>query len=134
MLIRSHHALCAQFFEGKGYSERFVGHMYQILAALETENDAVTLAEGCDAICEGCPNKKDGQCTSFEKVRGIDERAAKTMGLKAGDTLNWQELIEKAKSAVILAGRLTEVCQDCEWIALCSGKARLMVQDEGKNQ
>ena len=63
MLIRPHHALCAQFFEGKGYSERFVGHMYQILA-----------------------------------------------------------------------DRLTEVCQDCEWIALCSGKARPMVQNEGKNQ
>jgi hypothetical protein len=53
--LRPHHALRAQFFEGKGYSEAFVAHMYGILSELD-RGASVTFVDGCDAICAGCPN------------------------------------------------------------------------------
>lgn len=37
-LIRPHHMLCMQFFEGKGYSDGFVASMAAIKEKLEKED------------------------------------------------------------------------------------------------
>lgn len=124
MEIRPHHALCAQFFEGKGYSEPFAEHMRRVLTALKNTDAVVTLTGGCDCICAGCPNHNNGVCTSDDKVKEIDARAADKMGLTAGDTVRWSRLCELAEQTVIRPGLLREVCGDCEWIGLCAGKAR----------
>lgn len=116
--IRPHHALCAQFFEGKGYSEQFVEHMYAILSKLD-RGASVTVTDGCDAICEGCPNNRRGVCETDEKVRAIDARAIEAMGLHSGDALPWQELSALAKEKIILPEKLKNVCRDCEWIDVC---------------
>ena len=50
MRIRPHHALCAQFFVGKGYSEQFVEHMCRVLAELGRNGALVTLTVECDDI------------------------------------------------------------------------------------
>ena len=102
--IRPHHALCAQFFVGKGCSESFVTHMYGILSELKEDSAVVTLVDGCDAICEGCPNHREGVCETDEKVRAIDRRAIEAMGLRFFDTLPWRELSETAKQRIILPG------------------------------
>ena len=117
--IRPHHALCAQFFAGKGYSETFVAHMYEMLSALDRGAD-VTLTDACDAICAACPNLRNGVCETDEKVRAIDARAIGEMGLSFGDTLPWRELKALAKDRIILKGKLMEVCRDCEWIGVCA--------------
>ena len=119
--LRPHHALCAQFFEGKGYSEAFVAHMYGVLKELEC-GAAVTLVDGCDAICAGCPNERDGACETDEKVRAIDRRAIEAMGVRFGDTLPWRDLSALAKDRIIAVGKLKDVCRDCEWIGVCEGK------------
>ena len=121
MDLRPHHALCAQFFEGKGYSEAFVAHMYGVLAALERDG-VVTLTDECDAICAGCPNNKGGVCETDEKVKAIDRRAIEAMGVRFGDTLPWRELSTLAKEKIVAAGKLKDVCCDCEWIGICEGK------------
>ena len=117
--LRPHHALCAQFFEGKGYSEQFVAHMYGVLSALE-RGACVTIADGCDCICIGCPNNRNGVCETDEKVKAIDRRVMEAMGLSYGETLSWRELSALAKERVILPGRLSDVCRDCEWIDVCT--------------
>lgn len=119
--LRPHHALCAQFFEGKGYSEAFVAHMYGVLSELD-RGAAVTLADRCDAICAGCPNERDGVCETDEKVRAIDRRAIEAMGVRFGDTLSWHDLSTLAKERIVAAGKLSDVCRDCEWIGICEGK------------
>lgn len=121
--LRPHHALCAQFFEGKGYSEAFVAHMYTVLSELD-RGASVTLADGCDAICAGCPNAQNGVCETDEKVRAIDRRAIEAMGLRFFDTLPWQDLSAHAKEKIIAAGKLKDVCRDCEWIGVCMGAER----------
>ena len=117
--LRPHHALCAQFFAGKGYSEAFVENMRAVLAALGGGETAVTLTDGCDVICAACPNNDGGMCAADEKVRGIDTRAAKAMGLRFGDTLPWRDLCERAEREIIRPGKLRAVCRDCEWIGIC---------------
>ena len=119
--LRPHHALCAQFFEGKGYSEQFVRHMYATLETLDCGASA-TLVDGCDAICAGCPNNRNGVCETDEKVRAIDRRAIEEMGIRFGDTLSWRDLSTLAKERIIAAGKLPEVCRDCEWIGICGGR------------
>lgn len=119
--IRPHHALCAQFFKGKGYSEQFVEHMYAILSELE-RGTAVTVTDGCDAICAGCPNNRNGVCETDEKVCAIDARAIAEMGLSFGDTLPWRELSALAGDRIIRSGKLKDVCRDCEWFGICGGK------------
>ena len=121
--IRPHHALCAQFFEGKGYSEQFVAHMYAILSELD-RGAGVTLVDGCDAICAGCPNNRDGVCETDEKVKSIDARAIEAMGLRFCDTLPWSGLSALAREKIIAAGKLKEICRDCEWIGICERRER----------
>ena len=121
MTLRPHHALCAQFFVGKGYSAQFVEHMKRVLSELDRGAD-VTLTDGCDAICAGCPNNRDGVCETDEKVRTIDRRAIEAMGITFGDTLPWHALSALAKNRIIAAGALPEVCRSCEWIDLCTDR------------
>ena len=92
MLLRPHHALCARFFAGKGYSAAFVAHMAAVLRELGREGASVTLADDCDAVCACCPHNADGVCASGAKVRAINRRAAGAMGLAPGDTLPWSRL------------------------------------------
>ena len=121
MKLRPHHALCAQFFEGKGYSETFVAHMYGVLSELD-RGASVTLVDGCDAICAGCPNDRDGVCETEEKVKAIDRRAIEAMDLSFGDTLPWRDLSALVREKIVAAGKLKDVCRDCEWIGICGGK------------
>ena len=120
MNIRPHHALCAQFFVGKGDSEQFVEHMARTLSELNRGDTPVMLTDGCDTICAGCPNRTGNVCETEEKARAIDCRAIAAMGLRYGDTVPWRELCARAKDRIIAPGRLFEVCGDCEWIGVCT--------------
>ena len=120
MRIRPHHALCAQSFKGRGYNERFVENMRAVLTALDGGKATVTLTDGCDVICSGCPHNDNGICQADGKVRGIDGRAAEALGVRFGDTLPWRELCRKAESTMRIPGKLMEICRDCEWIDFCS--------------
>lgn len=119
--LRPHHALCAQFFKGYGYSEAFTEHMR---CTLDTLNGgaSVTLVNGCDCICAGCPNNRDGVCLTDEKVKAIDRRMLDAAGLHFGDTLPWRDLCALAQKRIIAPGTLPSVCGDCEWVAFCKDR------------
>ena len=122
--LRPHHALCAQFFEGKGYSDRFTKHMSSVLASLKSTDTVVMITSGCDCICAGCPNQINGVCTSDEKVKGIDRRAVNKMDLDFGANVRWSKLCGLAVQTIIRPGLLRDVCCGCEWIGLCAGKEK----------
>ena len=121
MPLRPHHALCAQFFTGHGYSEAFTEHMRRTLGALN-DGASVTLVNGCDCICAGCPNNRNGVCETDEKVNVIDCRTLDAAGLAFGDTLPWRDLCALAEEKIIAPGALPSVCGDCEWIDLCKNR------------
>ena len=122
--LRPHHAVCAQFFEGKGYSDQFAAHMSNVLAALKNTGAVVMITSECDCICAECPNQINGVCTSDEKVKEIDRRAVNKMDLDFGDSIRWSELCGLAVQTIIQPELLPDVCGDCEWIGLCAGKEK----------
>ena len=122
--LRPHHALCIRFFEGKGYSEAFILHMTSVIEALQRDDPTVTLCGGCDILCAECPHNKGGVCDHDEKVRGIDERTLELTELSVGDALPWHELYTRAYDSIIKAGRLKEVCRDCQWLNICISKSK----------
>ena len=121
--LRPHHALCAGFFRGKGYSEAFVANMAQVVATLRASDPLLTLRGAPDAVCRSCPYNRLGVCDSAEKVARYDAAVLRLTGLKNGDTLRWSALSALARERILVPGRLGEVCGDCQWYEICSQAA-----------
>lgn len=117
--LRPHHALCIQFFEGKGYSEGFVSHMTDVIEKL-CDDTEIEITNDCDMICSACPENADGICRSADKVSGIDKRAAEYMGIKTGERSPWRRISALAMDKIIDKGKLKDVCRDCKWIDICN--------------
>lgn len=117
--LRPHHSLCIQFFVGHGYSSEFVSEMTKTIRILNTENPLLTLTNGCDVICEYCPNNIDGICNSECKVGRIDRRCLESYGLDFGDKLFWLDLKALAREKIISQNKIPDICLDCQWRSLC---------------
>lgn len=123
LLLRPHHALCIRFFEGKGYSREFIRHMADVIETIGRDDPAITLVDGCDILCSECPHNTGGVCDHDKKVQGIDQRALELTGLSIGDVLPRHDLLLRAYDSIIKAGRLKEVCRDCQWLSICITKS-----------
>lgn len=117
--IRPHHGLCVQHYRGKGYSEAFVAHMSEIVAALNRSNSRVELVEGADDICSACPNCVDGVCQDEAKVRRFDSQVLALGLLHEGDVITARDFTRRLRHTIIYQGRMGEVCGDCEWAWIC---------------
>lgn len=115
--LRPHHGLCLGFFEGHGYSDEFSANMARVLRSLQKET-VIELAEGQDVICHSCPNRESG-CPG---ARLYDMRVRKLCRLESGAQLTFGEFQEKIRENIIGAGKLAEVCSDCEWTEICRNK------------
>ena len=122
MLLRPHHGLCIGFFEGKGYSERFVRHMTETIARLCAENPEITLVTHCDVLCDACPHNIGDVCESDEKVSHYDNAVLTLCGLSGGDTLRWSAFRERVKAQILREKKLEAVCGDCMWYDICKAK------------
>ncbi len=119
--IRPHHALCALFFEGKGYSKAFVENMTTFLA---DPNQQLQVSPECDTICQACPHNQNGYCDEETKVSLFDQRTLSlTKGLQEGPKpIPLNELCQNVFENILQQGLLAEVCGECEWAKLCQGK------------
>ena len=113
--LRPHHGLCILFFEGKGYSEEFVRNMTDVTAALSAPSARVRTVSGTDLLCAACPHNKNGICDSSVKVECFDRKVTEICGLHIGEELKADDFFELVKENIIRAGRLREVCGNCEW-------------------
>ena len=118
MNIRPHHLLCVQNYIGYGYNEEFRLHMDEITKNL-AEDPEVVIHEGCDDICTACPHKRDGVCTSIDKVDRMDSKALSACNLKYGDKRKWKNLAVLAKAKVFETDKFYEICHDCQWYDIC---------------
>ena len=122
--LRPHHGPCAQFFEGKGYSEGFVKNMTAVMQDLGGDpSRPVRLWCEADVICAHCPYNCKGTCESGQKVRAYDTAVLRLCALREGDLLSWGEYCARVTERIILPGRLRQVCGGCEWLAIYEGKA-----------
>ena len=123
--LRPHHGMCFQFYEGKGYSEEFTGHMGRVLRELEADpSQTVRLTAGTDVVCGHCPNNTDGLCTSQEKVARYDREVLEACGLADGEELSYERFIALVRERVIDTGRRSRIWGDCSWDYICSRQAR----------
>lgn len=117
--LRPHHLLCTEFFKGYGYSDGFSANMSDVISMLNADDPAVTLTAGTDVICRGCPHNKGGICDSREKVRRYDLAVLELLEVHEGGTAAWSELKRSARERIIAAGKLYQICGDCQWFHIC---------------
>lgn len=119
-ILRPHHGMCFQFYEGKGYSEDFTDHMGRIIQKLEKDpSQKIKLLVETDVVCENCPNNKGGKCTTDEKVKRYDEEVLKACGIAAGSDVSFAEFTELVREKIIDAGIREKICGDCSWNYIC---------------
>jgi len=123
IVLRPHHGLCLQHFEGKGYSRNFVENMGAVLTQL-TENPALMVQLRCstDVLCSCCPHNQNSRCESGQKVAQYDSTCLALCGLQEGDILPWGKFRQLVQKNILQRGRLCEVCRNCEWLTICSKK------------
>ena len=117
--IRPHHMLCLQFFEGKGYSDEFVDNMMCVRQRLEQENPTVNIVEETDDICSDCPNCIGGKCKDEESVKGHDARVYEQVIHEVGKCASWKDITDAIQKNIIKAGKVREVCVQCQWSDIC---------------
>lgn len=119
--LRPHHILCILHFEGKGYSIEFTENMKNVISQLASYDTEVELTTSSDIICRNCPHNIDGKCSGY-KAEKYDTAVMQILNLAQGDNYNWSYLKGKAQADIIAAGKLCEVCGDCQWAEICMAK------------
>ncbi len=119
-ILRPHHGMCFQFYEGKGYSEDFTDHMGRIIHEMEADpSQLVRLNVETDIVCENCPNNEAGVCSTQDKVKRYDEEVLKACGLNEGAEISFVRFTELVRERIIDAGIRRDICGDCSWDYIC---------------
>ena len=120
MNLRPHHLLCIQKFTGHGYDADFTAHMEAVISEL-TKNPGIpiTLAQGCDDLCQRCPNHVSDVCTSCEKVALMDSAVLNICNLDYGEKVLWAEAAGKARERIFETKEFYNICACCQWFELC---------------
>ncbi|MDO5860698.1 DUF1284 domain-containing protein [Methanobrevibacter sp.] len=120
LLLRGHHLLCLQGFQGYGYDENFVKNMTQINQKRKSENTIISLTNKSDDICKACPNLKNNLCQDHEQNERIiamdDEvlsRIDKSKEYNAPDLFKQIGNIFNSKKSV------DKICSKCMWHDKC---------------
>lgn len=119
--IRGHHGMCLGFYEGKGYSDGFTGHMWEMKRILE-EDQEICLADGTDDICSACPRNCGGVCDTPEHVAVMDRQVLMCCGLAPGDVIRWKDFELLVKERILDVGKRKEICGECQWSGICDGR------------
>lgn len=130
--FRPHHFLCTLGFQGKGYSDAFVANYQKIVDEL-TDGTPIRVAADTDRICGPCPNRVGTLCTSEEKIRSLDSAHARILGLRAGDTLTWDQAKKKIAEN-FTDERFEAACAPCGWKSLGVCKAALDRLKSGREE
>lgn len=115
IILRPHHLLCTQAYEGMGYSEEFVKNMDEKIKLLREEpNYEIQLKLDLDNLCSYCPGNKGTSCESEKKVSLMDEKVCKHFNLKEG-TYIYKDIVKAIKKE-ITKEILEDICKECEWL------------------
>ena len=115
IILRPHHLLCTQGFEGKGYNNEFASRMSLLVNRFRSEKETeIRISFSTDDLCSHCPNKvSEGVCASQEKVKELDKKVIQNFGLEEKDYC-YQELIKEIDSKMA-PSLLDNICGKCEW-------------------
>lgn len=127
--LRAHHGLCINFFEGKGYSDKFSNNMEKIIALLEND-PVITIIKERDNVCLHCPFNENDVCASLEKVNRYDNAVLDICNISSGDTMKWSEYRTLISKNILEENKLKDICPDCCWYKICSEKMKFILQSD----
>jgi hypothetical protein len=117
--LRPHHALCIQFFRGRGYSEAFTENMRKTVEELKL-NPTVKIVCKADVLCAKCPNLSGGDCVnSDESVARLDAKVSELCGFSVGEEISAKDFFTAAREKIIAPGKMKSVCGECSWSDIC---------------
>ena len=120
LILRGHHLLCLQGFQGYGYNEDFVRNMTEINRIRKLNDTTVTITNEADDICKACPNLKDGLCESRKHNDNIvsmdDEVLSKLDPTKEYNSL---DLFKEVETIFNSKKSVSKICSKCMWHKEC---------------
>ncbi len=116
LILRAHHLLCIQGYQGKGYDEEFVENMNKIVNILKKDATAkMKIIKKTDAVCAMCPsNVGKGLCKYEDKVLSLDEKTIEVLDLKEKESYIYEEVLKNIKEKLTLK-KFEYICASCEW-------------------
>lgn len=126
MRLRPHHLLCTQAYEGKGYSEDFVGNMNAITSRLRGDKDIVIkIVLSTDDICNKCPLMLgEDLCKTNEKVKTMDKKIVDYFGIEEKEYI-YSQIINKINTNMT-EDKMDNICIQCEWYTTSSCKEKIL--------
>ncbi len=114
MILRPHHLLCTQSYEGKGYNKEFIDNMNKKIEILRYKKGfKIKIESVLDDLCHSCPNKEGQVCNTETKVRTMDKKVLKYFDLKEG-TYVYKDVIGLIQKK-ITKEILEDICGQCQW-------------------
>lgn len=116
--IRGHHVICLAYFNGMGYSQRFIKNMYEVLKRIkENPEIEVRLVSNCDDICGECIFINSEKCLAEDRVREMDRVAFDKLNLKENCIIKAGDFFKLEKSLSIKDR--DSICEGCGWKKAC---------------
>jgi len=123
IMIRAHHLLCMQGFQGYGYSKDFETHMQRIIIFLDKNpSTKIQIITKTDELCSHCPYNYKNSCNIDKYSHNIMEKLDKLIIKKFSLKENQIYTIEDALKLVndnINHTILMEICGNCSWNSKC---------------
>ena len=120
LILRGHHLLCLQGFQGYGYDEDFVKNMAEINKIRKLDNTTISITNEADDICRACPNLKGGLCENQKQNDSIksmdDEVISKLDPSKEYNSLN---LFKEVETIFNSKESVSKICSKCMWHKEC---------------
>ena len=123
LALRAHNLLCLLGFRGRGYDAAFVRSMATVHRVLHADPETeVLVLTAPDVLCAACPNLATQGCTlggpgHEAHMRTQDEEVIARLGLLAGRTYRWREILSRVAERV-RGTDLPGLCTTCPWLSL----------------
>jgi hypothetical protein len=116
LVLRVHHLLCIQGYEGKGYSLQFTENMDKVVNELR-DNMCIKIVTRTDDICALCPyNLGNGLCKNEEKVFFFDSKILNELKLIEDRIYLYKDILNNIKENLTYE-KFKKICGSCEWFS-----------------
>lgn len=120
LILRGHHLLCLQGFQGYGYSEDFTKNMTEINLARKSDNTIIQLTDSPDDICKACPNLKNNICEDELQNNNIVKMDREVLKkIDKAQEYNSQDLFNEISQIFNTKESVSNICFNCMWHEKC---------------
>lgn len=120
LILRGHHLLCLQGFQGYGYDEDFVKNMTKINETRNSEDTTIFLTNSPDDICKSCPNLKDNLCQNKSQNKIIESMDNEVLSkIDSAEEYNSIDLFKNVENIFNSKESVRKICYNCIWHEKC---------------